>query len=158
MNICILFHSETGTTKAFANAVQKELEQIGHRVVSQQLVSKAPVKKTSVREAQQIAFEALPDPAEHDVLLFGGPVWAFGPSPAIVAAIRQMGLSHKTCAAFASMGFPFTWMGGSSALKYMERELRTKGATVRVGSVCNGRTKNNPQELQSLAAKLASEF
>jgi flavodoxin len=158
MTICVLYHSETGITKSFAAAIQKQLEQKGHKVVNHQLKSLAPIKQASVRDKQEISFEALPNPAEFDALLFGGPVWAFGPSPAIVAAIRQMVLKGKNCAGFATMGFPFGWMGGNAALRYMERELRTKGAQIIPGAICTRATKDIATLMQKRATALATAF
>lgn len=142
MNICLIYHSDTGNTKSFAEAIQNALEQKGHQVTNTHLQSLAPIKKASVREHQDISFRNLPKADDYDAILFGGPVWAFGPSPAIIAAIRQMTLKGKKCACFATMGFPYHWMGGNGAIRYMERELGKKGALVLPGRICSRATRD----------------
>ncbi|MCK9557818.1 MAG: hypothetical protein PHO85_04050 [Candidatus Cloacimonetes bacterium] len=46
-------------------------------------------------------------------MMFGGHVWAFGPSPVIIAAITQLDhLQGKQCFSFVTMGLRCRWMGG----------------------------------------------
>ena len=96
MEIALIYHSQTGNTERFANALADALMLAGHTVNSIKLQTVNPVKQAHVKSHQDIAFTNLPDPAAFDLILFGGPVWAFGPSPVIIAAISEMGtLSGK---------------------------------------------------------------
>jgi flavorubredoxin len=137
MKIQILVHSKSGNTKNFADHIFDKLVSAGHIVNLTQLETREPVKHGSVRENQDIHFINLPQINEADLLLFGGPVWAFGPSPVIVAAIRQIGkLTGKQVIPFATMGFPLKGMGGKAAISFMAREAATRGAKVLPGSIC----------------------
>lgn len=157
MKILIVYHSESGKTKAFAEGIRGRLTALGHAVDNVQLQTVAPVKPASVRKDQQIDFVNLPDPQSYDALLFGGPVWAFGPSPVIVAAIRKMDkLTGKTCLPFATMGFFLEGLGGGSAIRYMRRELATKGANVLPGAVCKRILLNFDDEIEKNSAKIAT--
>lgn len=152
MKILIVYHSQSGNTKAFAEGISGKLTALGHEVSSFQLETKAPAKMTSVRQKQDIDFVNLPDPQGYDTLLFGGPVWAWGPSPVIIAAMHKMGkLTGKTCLPFATMGFT----GGKTALRYMSRELGTKGAKVLPGAICKHMFHNLDNEIEKEAAKIA---
>jgi flavodoxin len=155
MKIAVLYHSETGHTERFANALAEALMQGGHTVNSMKLQTASPVKQGSVRDKQEIKITNLPNANDFDVILFGGPVWAFGPSPVIIAAIRQLGsLKGKKAVPFATMGFPFKWMGGSAALRYMQRELATKGATLLPGKICSHMLKNLDSEIEQATRKI----
>ncbi|MCB5253401.1 MAG: flavodoxin [Candidatus Cloacimonadaceae bacterium] len=157
MKVLIVYHSESGNTKAFAEGICGKLTALGHAVDSVQLETTAPVKKASVREDQTIDFVNLPDPQGYDALLFGGPVWAFGPSPVIVHAIRKMGkLTGKTCLPFATMGFFLECLGGGSTIRYMQRELATKGGKVLPGAVCKHILRNFDNEIEKNSAKIAT--
>ncbi|MCD8479275.1 MAG: flavodoxin-like domain-containing protein [Candidatus Cloacimonetes bacterium] len=155
MEIALIYHSQTGNTERFANALADALMLAGHTVNSIKLQTVNPVKQAHVKSHQDIAFTNLPDPAAFDLILFGGPVWAFGPSPVIIAAISEMGtLSGKKAIPFATMGFPFKWMGGSAALRYMQRELATKGAKVLPGYICCQMFKNLDSEIEQATKAL----
>jgi len=157
MKILILFHSETGNTKAFAQGIQGKLTGLGHSIFTVQLETKAEVKKASFRDKQEIEFTNLPDPQDYDVVLFGGPVWAFGPSPVIMAAISQMGdLSGKICLRFATMAFFCRFLGGSAALKHMRKALEAKGAQIAPGFLCYGMRGNLPLQIEKKAAQIAA--
>lgn len=113
MEIALIYHSQTGNTERFANALADALMLAGHTVNSIKLQTVNPVKQAHVKSHQDIAFTNLPDPAAFDLILFGGPVWAFGPSPVIIAAISEMGtLSGKKASPLPRWVFPLNgWAG-----------------------------------------------
>jgi flavodoxin len=157
LKILIVYHSETGNTKAFAEGISGKLTAIGNAVNSVQLKTKSSVKKAPVRQDQDIDFVNLPDPHDYDVILFGGPVWAFGPSPVIVEAIRKMDkLSGKICLPFVTMAFFLETMGGNAALRYMSRILADKGAKVLPGAICKHMLHKLDNEIEKNAAKIAT--
>lgn len=158
MKTCILYHSESGTTKSFALKIQKQLELKGHSVDCVQLQSKAPIQRKSVRDQQQIEFIALPDPANYELMIFGGPVWAFGPSPAIVQAIRQLKPTGKKCACFVTMGLPFRWMGGKAAISYMERVVKKSAASSIASTIYSRFNKDPDAKMNDLAGKFVADL
>ena len=159
MKICILYHSQSGVTESFANVLQEVLQKAGHSVACLKLATLNPVKQASVRDKQEIKITNLPDPEAYDMIMFGGPVWAFGPSPVIVAAIKQMEhLQGKKCCSFVTMGFPFRWMGGNAAIGYMARELRAKGAIPQASAICTRFSKDLKVSMQSRAKELISQL
>lgn len=155
MTVLILYHSQSGNTKSFAEGIQGKLTALGHQTDCIQLQTASPVKHKSVREQQDIEITNLPDPQAYDMLLFGGPVWAFGPSPVIVEAIRKMdSLAGKTCLPFASMGLFCEKMGGTATLRYMSRELATKGAKVLPGAICKRMFHDPAAQIEKNSAKI----
>jgi flavodoxin len=138
VKIAIIVHSLSGNTLKFANSLFNRLSEDGHVVNLTQLVTTVPIKGGTARQKMDISFTNLPKADDAELVLFGGPVWAFGPSPVIMAAIKQMGnLKGKTALSFITMGFPFKFLGGNAALAWMNRELATLGAKVLPGSICN---------------------
>lgn len=136
MKIQILVHSKTGNTARFADAVGTLLMEAGHTVNITTLATLNPVKEGSVRAPQDIRFTNLPDVSGADLIMLGGPVWAFGPSPVIIAAVKQLGsLKGKTVLPFATMGFPFRCLGGNGALRAIAREAATRGAKIIPGGI-----------------------
>ncbi len=137
MKIAIILHSQTGNTQKFANSLFDRLCADGHTVNLTKLETTVPIKGGSVRQAMDIKFRNLPRVEEADVLLLGGPVWAFGPSPVIVEAIKQLGdLNGKLVLSFVTMGLPLKGMGGKAALAWMERTAGKQGAKMLPGSIC----------------------
>ena len=151
MKIAIIVHSLSGNTRRFADSLFNRLSEDGHEVNLTQLETTVPIKGGSVHQKMEISFQNLPGVQTADVVLYGGPVWAFGASPVIVSAMQQIGsLKGKTEISFATMGFPLKCMGGSSALTWMNRTAGTLGAKVLPGSICC-------KMLRNLDAQIAAE-
>jgi len=154
-----MFHSKTGNTRAFAQSILTKLTATGHTAVAIELQTEKEIKKTSFRSKQEIKITNLPDPSEYDAVLVGGPVWAFGPSPLIMEAISQLGdLSGKICHSFITMHFFFKFLGGSAALKHMNRALASKGGQVGEGFVCYKMRGHFDQQIESKSAQIAKIF
>jgi len=157
MKIAIVLHSQTGVTLQFANSLKARLASAGHDVSFTQLQTAIPIKGGSVRQKMDIAITNLPDVSGADLILLGGPVWAFGPSPVICEAIKLMnGLKGKRILCFVTMGFPFKAWGGKAALRWMDRIAAEKGARVLPGSICRrGKLEADiKQETERVAALL----
>jgi len=159
MDTAIIYHSKTGITERFANSLAEALKQKGHSVTGIKLQTSAPVKQASVRDKQEISFTNLPDLSAYDLLIFGGPVWAFGSSPVIIAAIKQCtGLQGKTAIPIATMGFPLKFLGGTGALDYMKRELAARGAKVIPGQVCRQMMKKLDGDIVAATREICSSI
>jgi CheY-like chemotaxis protein len=71
------------------------------------------------------------DCSRFDFVLFGGPVWAFSACPVVLESIRiSKGLSGKKLIPFATMGFPFIFLGGKQAIDQTGRVAKEMGAEV----------------------------
>lgn len=159
MKIHILVHSKTGNTTRFADAIASRLMEAGHSVNITPLATVSPVKEGSVRAPQDIRFTNLPDISDCDLLMLGGPVWAFGPSPVIIAAVKQLGkLSGKTVVPFATMGFPFRCLGGNGALRAIAREAATRGAKIIPGGIARQMGGKLEGDIAVLSAEIAERI
>ncbi len=132
MHIGIIYYSVTGTTEEFASRIANALIKDKHHV---ELINiKTDVKVTGPGQSFKILNE--PDCSRFDLVLFGCPVWAFSACPVLIAAIKKSnGLSGKKVIPFVTMGFPFRFLGGTQALRQIEKDAKNKGADVMPGIV-----------------------
>ena len=109
MKICIIYHSETGNTRHVAqhlsSAFDSKLVEIND-VASHSQLTKFLVwcKMARGEELTKTEPESV-DVSEYDLIVFGSPVWAFKPTPAIHTAIAQLkGCMGKPAVAFSTHG------------------------------------------------------
>ena len=109
MKICIIYHSETGNTRHvaqhIASACDGKLIEVSDKADYNRLTrflvwcKKARGEETTTIEPASI------DVSGYDQLVFGSPVWAFKPTPAIHAAIDALnGCEGKRATAFCTHG------------------------------------------------------
>lgn len=132
MKIGIIVHSKTGRTLSLGELIAVKLRKQGHTATLHHLTIEpdidAPGKPFNITNP--------PDIAPYDALLVGGPVWAFSASPVAIAYLKTLGdLKGKKLIPFATMGFPFTFMGGARALGQMRKAAAVTGAMVQPGVV-----------------------
>lgn len=109
MKLCIIYHSETGTTRHVAQHLASACD--GHLVevfdrASYSLLTRFLLRCKKARGEELTAIEpAAIDVSEYDLLVFGSPVWAFKPTPVIHAAIAALaGCEGKRAVAFFTHG------------------------------------------------------
>jgi flavodoxin len=109
MKICIIYHSETGNTRHVAQHIASAcdgklievLDKAGYNRLTRFLVW---CKKARGEEMTPIEPVSI-DVSGYDQLVFGSPVWAFKPTPAIHAAIEALkGCEGKRATAFCTHG------------------------------------------------------
>ena len=110
MKICIIYHSETGNTRhvaqhissAFDSQLVEITDTVSYNRGSRGSLSGArwhAVKRQTVIEPESV------DVSDYDLVVFGSPVWAFKPTPAIHAAIDGLkGCMGKPAVAFSTHG------------------------------------------------------
>lgn len=136
MKTIIIVHSNTGTTRKFADKIATKLKDAGHSIQVTQLETDVPVTSGSTRSCREFAITNLPDIKEYDVVLLGGPVWGFSASPVIIACINALDdLKGKKVLPFVTQGFPFKFLGGNQSIALMSRYAANKHATVLPGAV-----------------------
>ena len=136
MDIAIIVHSKTGTTRKFADRIADRLKKDGNSITVIQIETDVPIESGSVRSCKKFTITNLPDIKEYDALLVGGPVWGFSASPVIVACINALGdFEGKKVFPFVTQGFPFKFLGGKQAIGLMSRSAAEKKATVLPGAV-----------------------
>ena len=130
MKIGIFVHSQSGNTAKLGLAVTHSLREKGHDVSIELL---RPLGKVHPR-VKQVDFRAVPDPAEYEAVIFGGPIWAFSASPVLVSLLKQLPtLKGKKALCFTTSGFPTPISGAKRAIKRINELLDVLGATVLPG-------------------------
>ncbi|PKM90963.1 MAG: hypothetical protein CVU87_00135 [Firmicutes bacterium HGW-Firmicutes-12] len=156
MNIGITVHSQTGTTLKFAKIIEKELLKRGHTAEIIELKTDVPVNSGSVRNSKKFSILNIPDCADYDAVLFGGPVWAFSASPVLIACMKELkGLTHKKVIPFVTMGFTFSGLGGSQAIKLMSSMATNSGARVLPGKIVGKLFRNSTLLMEKSAVEIA---
>lgn len=130
MKIGIFVHSQSGNTAKLGLAVTHSLREKGHDVSIELL---RPLGKVHPR-VKQVDFRAMPDPAEYEVVIFGGPIWAFSASPVLVSLLKQFTtLKGKKTLCFTTSGFPTAISGAQRAISRLSELCEGLGATVLPG-------------------------
>jgi flavodoxin len=136
MKSIIIVHSSSGTTLEFAEQISAKLKEKKYPVELVHLQTDPVIKGGTVGHTAPFKFINLPDIKDYELILLGGPVWAFSASPIAIAALEKMGkFSGKKILPFVTMGFPFPWMGGNKAISMMSDKAKELGATVLSGKI-----------------------
>jgi flavodoxin len=109
MKICIIYHSESGNTRHvaqhLASACDAHLVEISDCTPYMKLTRFLVWCKKARGEEKAEIEPAATDVSGYDLIVFGSPVWAFKPTPAIHAAIHTLrGCEGKKAIAFSTNG------------------------------------------------------
>jgi len=130
MRLCIVFHSETGHTKAVADYVAKVLgadlirvkDCARYNAVTRYLIGASCAHRGDKATIEPDTIDVTP----YDLIVIGSPVWAWHPTPAINAAIAILkGCEKKFSIIYATSG----GMPGET-LNFMKQALEGRGVTV----------------------------
>jgi flavodoxin len=130
MNIGIFIHSQSGHTSTLGMAIVHKLREEGHDVDIELLRS----LKRARPLMKHVELKNAPKIDGYDVIMLGGPVWAFHPSPLLLSLIDEIPhLKNKRALCFVTTGFPGKFSGGKSVLRKIDAKLDALGATVLKG-------------------------
>ena len=110
MKICIIYHSETGNTRHVAQhiasaTIDSHLVEVTDRAERSALTRFLMQCKAAVSEDKTKIEPSRLDVKGYDLLVFGSPVWAFKPTPAIHTIIDTLtGCENKRAVAFVTCG------------------------------------------------------
>jgi flavodoxin len=110
MKICIIYHSETGNTRHVAQhiasvTIDNRLVEVTDRAQHSVLTRFIMQCKAARSEDKTTIEPSRLDAKEYDLLVFGSPVWAFKPTPAIHTMIDALAnCENKRAAAFVTCG------------------------------------------------------
>jgi NAD(P)H dehydrogenase (quinone) len=129
MKIGVFVHSQSGNTARFGLAITHALREKNQDVDVELL---RPLGKVRPR-ARHIEFRTLPEIEEYDVLLFGGPIWAFSASPVLLSLFNRLpSLKGKKTLCFTTSALPPSF-SEKKAQNRMRDSLESLGATVLPG-------------------------
>jgi NAD(P)H dehydrogenase (quinone) len=127
MKIGILVHSQSGNTARLALAVTHALRKKGQEVDVELL---RPIGKVHPG-VRHVEFKSVPEVDGYDMVMLGGPVWAFNASPVVVSLLHQIpSLKGKKTMFFLTSGFPPPLSGWNRAHKKIKDLLEESNATV----------------------------
>ncbi|MBN1757789.1 MAG: hypothetical protein JW863_05700 [Chitinispirillaceae bacterium] len=132
MKIGIVVYSQSGITAKVARTLATALTAKGHDIDITLLRTIGKLKPRST----DFEIKNAPSVDEFDALVVAGPVWAFTICPVILKYVRGLGkLSGKKVLCYVTKGLPFSWTGGTRALKEIEAELSLSDASVFPGEM-----------------------
>ncbi len=111
----------------FAEIIREQLQGTGHDVTLTSLKAEPPVK-APVKQPWPFRLVDVGDHGECEAILVGGPVWAFGASPVVMASLELLPLQGKLFVPFVTMALPFVGLGGKQAIRSMTTLAAAKGA------------------------------
>jgi flavodoxin len=159
MNIAIIVHSKTGTTRKFADRIADRLKKDGCSINVIQIETDVPIESGSVRSCKKFTITNLPDIKEYDALLLGGPVWGFSASPVIIASMNALDdLKGKKVLPFVTHSFPLKFLGGKQAIGLMSRNAAEKKATVLPGVIISKLFHDIERDMNKAADSIALTF
>lgn len=151
MKVGILFHSGTGITRRFAGVLAERLKEGGYEVEVIPLEAAGEVKP----HQRDVALVRVPDCSSFDAMMIGGPVWAFDMSPVVLSFAGSLkDLAGTRVVPFATMAFPFPFMGGTGAVRRLGALLGKAGATVLPGVILGGRSRDEAKSGEEAAGKI----
>jgi len=156
MKICIIYHSETGNTRHVAqhlsSAFDSKLVEIND-IAPHLLLTKFLVRCKMARGEEMTKTEPESvDVSEYDLIVFGSPVWAFKPTPAIHTAIAML----KGC--MGKPAFAFSTHGGRPGQtdETFKRWIEEKGMVLAVVTNINQKDIENEKKNKELVALVSS--
>jgi flavodoxin len=153
MKVGILVHSGTGITRRFAGVLAERLREGGHEAEVVPLEAAGEVRP----HQRDVVLERVPDCGGYDAMMIGGPVWAFDMSPVVLSFAGSLrDLAGMRVVPFATMAFPFPFMGGTRAVRRLGALLEKAGATVLPGVILGGRTREEAQTGEEAAGRIES--
>uniref|UniRef100_A0A7C3J565 Flavodoxin-like domain-containing protein n=1 Tax=candidate division WOR-3 bacterium TaxID=2052148 RepID=A0A7C3J565_UNCW3 len=154
MNILIVYYSLTNVTKNVVEIFKENLSK-KHSVSLFELKTEPEFKNNNIKKDFKIV--GLPDIKGFDIVLVGGPVWAFGADFPILKFLESVeNVKGKEFILFVTMAFPFKWMGGSRALSMMEKFLKEKDGKVLQKFCINRMFKNVEKEAKKISENIIS--
>ncbi len=158
MKVAILICSHSGNTLKLGEMVSSLLMEAGHEVNLTTLISEPPMDPKKAVSAGNMVITNLPDLSSADIVIVGGPVWAFRPCPLLLKTMMELGsqIKGKKVLCFVTQSFPFAWMGGTSSVNKLRELAGRGGAKVLPGVVLSGASKPKLDHYTASAARICA--
>ncbi len=140
--------------------VSSKLMEAGHNVNLTPLVSDPPLEQGKPVAASKLRITNLPDVSSADIVLIGGPVWAFRPYPLLLKAMADLApsLKGKKVLPFVTHSFPWAWMTGNSSVNTLRRMAAQAGAKVLPGVALPGAARRIMDRYEEAANKICAQI
>jgi flavodoxin len=151
MKIAIVIYSYTGNTFSIGKKIVRFLQNQDHD---------AQLIRVNVNDDQpsktDIQLGVIESIEPFDKVIFGSPVRAFSLAPAMIKYLQQIdSLKGKTVSCFVTKQLPFSWTGGTSALKKMVSLCKEKDGKIDKTVIINWSNKKREQSIDQFIRELA---
>ncbi|MEO0289301.1 MAG: hypothetical protein ABIN00_06655 [candidate division WOR-3 bacterium] len=148
MKILIVYYSLSGITKKVVEIFKEKLEK-KYSVEIFEIHTEPELSEKDLRKEFKIV--AYPSVKNFDLIIVGGPVWAFGINYPVLNFLKGLkDIQEKNFILFVTMGFPFGWMGGNRAIGIMRKIIEEKNGKVEYTFCLNRMFKNILREAQKI--------
>ncbi|MFH5835263.1 flavodoxin family protein [Proteiniclasticum sp. C24MP] len=153
MKTAIIIHSLTGNTLSVGSGIKSELLKKG---MEAELVKIEPIGGEDKNESdpKKIRFQEYARIDEYDYVILGCPVRGFSMSPVLKAYLTNAGDMKKTRVfVFVTHFFPFSFMGGRSAIRQLKNEVERKGGAVMDSAIIDWKNPSRDRQIDRLLEK-----
>lgn len=150
MKIAVVIYSYTGNSFSIGQKIVRFLQSHNHeaKLIRVNVTDDQP-SKTDVQLGETDSI------ATFDKVVFGSPVRAFSLAPAMVKYLQQIeSLRGKSVSCFVTKQLPFSWTGGTSALKKMVSLCKEKGADIDKTAIINWSNKQRDRVIDDFIGSL----
>lgn len=148
MKILIVYYSMSGITKKVVEIFKEKLKK-NFSVEIFELQTEPKLSEKNIKSEFKIV--SYPSIENFDMIIVGGPVWAFGINYPVLTFLKQLSkIEEKNFILFVTMGFPFAWMGGNRAIKMMKEIIESKKGKIKYTFCLNRMFKNVLSEAQKI--------
>ena len=158
MKVGIIVHSFTGHTYSVGEVIKRNLDEANHTVE----LHKLDIVGGEVRDEidiNKIQFSNNIDINQYDVLVFGGPVRGFSISPSLKAFLtRVQDIKDKPVYIYVTHYFPFSWMGGTSAIKQIKVICEEKESKIIGTGIVDWKNGRREEQITNLAQRIKKDI
>lgn len=156
MKICIVVHSFSGNTLSVAEKLSRSLSEKGHEanIFRLQVVGG---EDRNQQDVNKINLQSIPDFKGFDSLIVAGPVRGFQASPVIKKFFEEAeGIEGKNVAMFVTHAFPYSFLGGKSAIGQMDKMCSEKGAKVGFTGIIDWGSGKREKQIEALVKNITN--
>ncbi|HOY84997.1 MAG: hypothetical protein LHW45_00455 [Candidatus Cloacimonetes bacterium] len=159
MKVSMVICSQSGNTLKLGEMISAKLMEAGHQVNLTQLVSDPPLDQSKPMAAGNIRITNLPDVSSADIVLIGGPVWAFRPYPLLLKAMADLApqLRGRQVLPFVTHSFPWAWLTGNSSVNTLRRLAGNAGAQALPGLALPSAAKRKMDKYEEAANLICAQ-
>lgn len=130
MKVLTVLHSLTGHTLYVVSKLNDKLKENGFQVDLERLEPAGGENKNEI-DLQRIRLNPKFNVRDYDVIIIAGPVRGFSMSLVIKSYLMsQLTFDSKKVICLVTHFFPLAWMGGTTAIKQMKKEVNDLGGEV----------------------------
>jgi flavodoxin len=156
MKTAMIIHSLTGNTLSVAERLKESFLGKG---METDLIKIEPLGGEDRNETDpgKIRFQAYENLDDYDYVIVGSPVRGFSMSPVLKSYLSHSEeMKKKKVLIFVTHFFPFSFMGGKSAISQVKKEVENKGGSVLDYAIIDWKNPAREKQIEKLIMKWSS--